>query len=469
MVRHMKNNVSKVLIGIALMFTAGAAYSEPVVHEFSTTGERFIDPLLTGLTSVSGSFTYENAAAPFGPTGDESRQPGSTIYRGLSNLSGVAEVSGFPNGKPFNDTVGSVIVGDDRRLGTDTTWDIFELDWDSAEAPQTLSGFSLAGMPLVNVVFFWIEGRDYIRDFLEDQSLPSVLPPTISGRLSLDFDDGAGGLLRAVFYVTVVPVKPPNSDIFFSGPIVNVNIDLGGGIYSGVSVGDNFSGAINRLTSDGFISDGTTSTPFSWGEYPDNGVEVSNDLELDAEFAALLTALGGPSFSAGEIVDQIKIQSDSVPLGGLLFVGLVYVLGPDAFVDESRNNYPPDPNDILIQFFYVDEEAVDDEGGVGPNIFSAHGIFTVEDIDDVCPNTIIPESVPIRSLGVNRFALTDYSDYVFDTTSPKGKGPRRSYNTVDTAGCSCTQIIDALGLDKGHTEFGCSISAMDEWVALPKP
>ena len=468
MVRHMKNNVSKVLIGIALMFTAGAAYSEPVEHTFSTTGPIFIDPLLTGLTSVSGSFTYENAAAPFGTTGDESRQPESTIYRGLSNLSGAAEVSSDPNGKLFYDTVGSVIVGDDRRLGTDTTWDIFELDWDSAEAPQTLSGFSLDGMPLVNVVFFWIEGRDGIVDFLEDQSLPSVLPPTISGRLSLDFD-GADGLLRAVFYVTVVPVKTANSDIFFSGPIVNVNIDTGG-IYSGVLPGDNFFGAINRLTSDGFISDGTTSTPFSFGEYPDNGVEVSNDLVLDAEFAALLTALGGPRFfEEGDIVDQIKIQSDSVPLGGLLFVGLVYVLDHLAFDDESRNNYPPDPNDIRIQFFYVDEEGVDEEGGVGPNIFSAHGIFAVEDIDDVCPNTIIPEFVPNRSLGVNRFALTDNSDYVFDTTSPKGEGPRRSYNTVDTAGCSCTQIIDALGLGKGHTEFGCSISTMDEWVALPNP
>jgi len=87
---------------------------------------------------------------------------------------------------------------------------------------------------------------------------------------------------------------------------------------------------------------------------------------------------------------------------------------------------------------------------------------------DNCPDTIIPESVPTRSLGTNRFALVD-GDNVFDTKSPKGKGPRRSYTTTETTGCSCTQIIDALGLGKGHTEFGCSISAMDEWVALPNP
>jgi len=92
----------------------------------------------------------------------------------------------------------------------------------------------------------------------------------------------------------------------------------------------------------------------------------------------------------------------------------------------------------------------------------------VLDADDDCAGTIIPESVPTRSLGINRFALVDGDD-VFDTKSPKGKGPRRSYTTADTAGCSCTQIIDAQGLGNGHTKFGCSISAMDDWVLLVNP
>jgi hypothetical protein len=88
----------------------------------------------------------------------------------------------------------------------------------------------------------------------------------------------------------------------------------------------------------------------------------------------------------------------------------------------------------------------------------------VLDRDDLCPSTVIPEiSVPSIELGVNRFALVD-NDFDFDTTPPKGKGPQRSYATTDTAGCSCEQIIDQLGLGKGHTKHGCSISAMDEWV-----
>jgi len=192
----MKNNVSKVLISIALMFTAGAAYSEPVEHTFSTTDPIFIDPLLTGLTSVSGSFTYENGVAPVATTGAGSSQPGSTVYVALSNLSGNA------NGNSFSDSLGAVIVGDGKF---DLSRDIVLLSWEGL-GDGTLSGFTFAGLPLVNVRFTWIEDQPGIFfDFLEDQSLPAILPPTVSGELSLVFVDGVGGFHAAQFFVTVVP------------------------------------------------------------------------------------------------------------------------------------------------------------------------------------------------------------------------------------------------------------------------
>ena len=88
--------------------------------------------------------------------------------------------------------------------------------------------------------------------------------------------------------------------------------------------------------------------------------------------------------------------------------------------------------------------------------------------DDVCPTTALPENVPTSGLGTNRFADTD-GDGVFNTTAPKGKGPGKSFDIQDTAGCSCEQIIEAQGLGNGHTKSGCSISAMDDWVELVKP
>ena len=87
---------------------------------------------------------------------------------------------------------------------------------------------------------------------------------------------------------------------------------------------------------------------------------------------------------------------------------------------------------------------------------------------DFCAGTVDPDGVPSVKLGVNRWADTD-GDGVFDTTPPKGKGPRRSYTIQDTAGCSAAQIIDELGLGKGHTKFGVSISGMDDWVAFVNP
>jgi len=88
--------------------------------------------------------------------------------------------------------------------------------------------------------------------------------------------------------------------------------------------------------------------------------------------------------------------------------------------------------------------------------------------DDFCPGTMLPEEAPTKSLGTNRWALVD-DDFEFDTTAPNGRGPGRSYSTTDTAGCSCEQIIAAQGLGDGHTKFGCSISAMDDWVELVTP
>lgn len=150
----MKNNVTKVLIGIALMFTAGVASSEPIEHTFSTNSVIIIDPLLTGrLTTVSGSFTYDNAVAPGGTIPDDAVFAGSTFYRALSNLSGNA------NGNSFSDSLGFVTVGDDKFFFiSPPPRDVVNLTWSQAFGTN-LSGFSIAGLTLESVSIFWIEGQ----------------------------------------------------------------------------------------------------------------------------------------------------------------------------------------------------------------------------------------------------------------------------------------------------------------------
>lgn len=83
----------------------------------------------------------------------------------------------------------------------------------------------------------------------------------------------------------------------------------------------------------------------------------------------------------------------------------------------------------------------------------------VSNANDVCPNTMIPESVPTKRLLPFRYALVD-GDNVFDT----GKRALRTYTTTDTAGCSCSQIIDELGLGKLQEWFGCGSFVMWLWT-----
>ena len=95
----------------------------------------------------------------------------------------------------------------------------------------------------------------------------------------------------------------------------------------------------------------------------------------------------------------------------------------------------------------------------------ADGDGIADDVD-LCPHTIIPESVPTHRLQVNRWALVD-DDAVFDTNSPPGGGggPDFEFTLADTGGCSCEQIAARRALGWGSTKFGCSTGAMLRWVA----
>ncbi|MDC3954410.1 thrombospondin type 3 repeat-containing protein [Polyangium jinanense] len=49
-------------------------------------------------------------------------------------------------------------------------------------------------------------------------------------------------------------------------------------------------------------------------------------------------------------------------------------------------------------------------------------------------------------------------------TVGESKSPKLSFTMKDTAGCSCTQIIQELSLGAGHKKHGCSPSAMKDWI-----
>jgi hypothetical protein len=211
-------------------------------------------------------------------------------------------------------------------------------------------------------------------------------------------------------------------------------------------------GAGSVLTGIGWDVTISTNSPSWFSEAtisygPDNG---------DPTFFSINPGLGDDTsgirfFSSGGIFDLLTGLGQTYPLDN----GILRLEFSENFVDfnGSPDAFYVDPSLLTFQF----DPAVDSDGDGVP------------DPDDFCPETAIPEAgVPGRKLGVNRWALMD-DDFDFDTKDPKGKGPERAYSTADTAGCSCEQIIAALELGRGHTKFGCSISAMDDWVLLMNP
>lgn len=66
---------------------------------------------------------------------------------------------------------------------------------------------------------------------------------------------------------------------------------------------------------------------------------------------------GRPIFSDGDLVDGVDIEGDTTTVGGgRIEVGLSYVLDPGAFSSTDPGNYPFDPNDVLMELFFIVEE-----------------------------------------------------------------------------------------------------------------
>ena len=186
--------------------------------------------------------------------------------------------------------------------------------------------------------------------------------------LPLNFDPAIVGHLNGLTVVPESPVDTPK--VNFHGQLSIIHEDNGGAVYSGVPVGTDFSLEFDLVTGLSAISDGTTVTPFIANFEDGSFFEVTNDFIVDADDAALVNSIAGTSFVAGDLVDLIELEGQGLTSGGgIIEVVVSYVLDPLAFDDESPDNYPPDPDDILVTIFFIEEG-----DGQGVEIYKAHGV-----------------------------------------------------------------------------------------------
>ncbi|MDH3284224.1 MAG: hypothetical protein OEQ13_05750 [Acidobacteriota bacterium] len=201
--------------------------------------------------------------------------------------------------------------------------------------------------------------------------------------------------------------------------------------------------------------------PFPAGQTP-YFVIRNDDPAVDGFFTATNTAVpfgaGLPLNQTGlfgQFQDSFRVTYEGDTLASLDILG---ALGTYDFDGLTVFGWTIDDGPFNAMFIIFNELTIEvvpmDEDGDG-----------VLDPDDLCAGTVIPEGVPTHRLGTNRWALVD-EDSIFDTTHPNGNGPGFMFDLEDTAGCSCEQIIEMLGLGIGHTKFGCSNSAMLNWVSM---
>ena len=124
--------------------------------------------------------------------------------------------------------------------------------------------------------------------------------------------------------------------------------------------------------------------------------------------------------------------------------------GAEILIEDDTTAITASDHDGLVVFLAKNIDRDADGDGVADSV-------------DVCADTVIPESVPTRRLLRKHFALKD-GDTIFDTP-----GGFNIYTTQDTAGCSCEQIIDELGLGGGQVMFGCTKGTMQNWVNMVNP
>lgn len=171
--------------------------------------------------------------------------------------------------------------------------------------------------------------------------------------------------------------------------------------------------------------------------------------------------------AAGLAITDAVFEADTIVPGGGFFLGnLLDVTSTNAsvfelFIGDVTFSIDLGPGGDPAEVFDVDVQTTVTNGATFDYTFT----ITTEPVDsdndgvgddvDLCPATVLPDA-PTRGLKTNRYAAS-----IDGFASTDGV---IVYALSDTGGCSGTQIIAEAGLGKGHTKYGISGGALEDWI-----
>ena len=190
-----------------------------------------------------------------------------------------------------------------------------------------------------------------------------------------------GGVLPLLLLLGAVPASAFQVD--WTGTLVQVDADTGGGLFAGTGLGDGFSGSFVYGNTCGtgcsvVIDPHETSYAFASGtafsSFLTNGtdtltvfdaiVSIENDSPLDAQDAALVSGLLGMPVAVGTLFDAFTLEAqtsdvafdsaDNLTQGGVLEVVLAS-FDTTLFSDTSFHAEPPAIGSVDFAFFFVEE------------------------------------------------------------------------------------------------------------------
>lgn len=265
-------------------------------------------------------------------------------------------------------------------------------------------------------------------------------------------------------------VNANEGTVYFSGKLDYIEYDNGGGFYSGVAIGTDFTGNIDFNLEDcqppecvisiGFLSDGTTDTSFGCC-ISSRGLSVINDHVLNEDIAANLNEVVGSSkYVAGDIFDDVYISVDKITsAGGRIEIGLYYLLDSSAFSNGEISNYPFDLAFVEESLFFILEE-----NSSGQEIYSGSGKNNIPFSVDECPDD--PDKTELGECGCGVPDTDANKDGVLDCKAVDDENSTCSEISGDWKGNWSETSCDSnsySGEWTGTIQSNCEFSGTDNW------